>query len=79
MPRAASTGLHYKERIKSSELLANDLDIDCLQAFTEQLCNKTDGFKDILEEFPRHSMASSLYAGSCGAFCFPLPGTEKSL
>jgi hypothetical protein len=31
-----------------------------------------DGFKDILEEFPAASMASSLYAGSCGAFCFPL-------
>ena len=40
MPRAASTGLHYKERIKSSELLANSLDLDRLQAFTAQLCNE---------------------------------------
>lgn len=40
MPRAASTGLHYKERIKSSELLANGLDLDRLQAFTAQLCNE---------------------------------------
>jgi hypothetical protein len=40
MPQAASTGLHYKERIKSSELLANGLDLDRLQAFTAQLCNE---------------------------------------
>src|SRR3954451_12707801 len=40
MPRAASTGLQYKERIKSSELLVNGLDLDRLQAFTAQLCNK---------------------------------------
>ena len=32
-----------------------------------------DGFNDILEEFRAASMASSLYAGSCGAFCLPLP------
>jgi hypothetical protein len=30
-----------------------------------------DGFKDILEEFRAASTASSLYAGSCGAFLFP--------
>ena len=40
MPRAASTGLHHKERIKSSELLANGLDLGRLQAFTAQLCNE---------------------------------------
>jgi len=40
MPQAASTGLPYKERIKSSELLANGLDLDRLQAFTAQLCNE---------------------------------------
>jgi hypothetical protein len=40
MPRAANTGLHYKERIKSSELLANGLDLDRLQAFTAQLCKE---------------------------------------
>jgi hypothetical protein len=40
MPQAASTGPPYKERIKSSELLANGLDLDRLQAFTAQLCNE---------------------------------------
>jgi hypothetical protein len=40
MPRAASTGLPYKARIKSSESIANGLDLDSLQAFTTQLCNE---------------------------------------
>jgi hypothetical protein len=31
-----------------------------------------DGFKDVLEEFRAASTASSLYAGSCGAFLFSL-------
>ena len=40
MPQAAITGLQYKERIKSSEFIANGLDLDRLQAFTAQLCNE---------------------------------------
>jgi hypothetical protein len=40
MPRAASIGLQYKERIKSSKFIADGLDLDRLQAFKAQLCNK---------------------------------------
>jgi hypothetical protein len=47
MPRAASTGLRYKERIKSSKFITNGLNLDRLQA---QLCNKLPRMNEAFQQ-----------------------------
>src|SRR5947209_149239 len=87
MPRVASTGLQYKERIKSSELLVNGLDLDRLQAFTAQLCNKmprvNEAFRQLevikdLELYESEPGVQDLDHGTLGDFIMSMAATYST-